>query len=147
MKPFILYNALHFPVEGNYCAAFLQWLSVHQIDHPLTRVQVTQTIYQPENNRPIFFVHFYFEYTDKVDRENTIKAALDFLLANVKEDSKTDFQIAWKLSLSKDKAFCVADIRKLLGTLDREEISFSKFVEELNTAAYKWKEQNKQPTS
>ena len=58
-------------------------------------------------------------------------------------DQKTDFQIAWELSQTKDKPFFVDTIKKLLNAYDGEEISFSKFVEELNIAAYKWQQSHR----
>lgn len=51
---------------------------------------------------------------------------------------ETDSQIAWKLSLSRDKPFFIDTFRALLNQYDKEEISLSKLVEELNVAAYKW---------
>ncbi len=57
-------------------------------------------------------------------------------------EQKNDFQIAWELSQTKDKPFFVDAIKKLLNAYDGEEISFSKFVEELNVAAYKWRDSN-----
>jgi hypothetical protein len=54
-------------------------------------------------------------------------------------EQKTDFQIAWELSQTKDKPFFVDTIKKLLNAYDGEEISFSKFVEELNVSAWKWR--------
>jgi len=55
-------------------------------------------------------------------------------------EQKTDFQIAWELSQTKDKPFFVDTIKKLLNAYDGEEISFSKFVEELNVSAWKLKD-------
>lgn len=56
-------------------------------------------------------------------------------------ETKTDFQIAWELSQTTEKPFFIDTFRKLLGQYDNEDISLSKFVEELNVAAYKWKNQ------
>lgn len=52
---------------------------------------------------------------------------------------QSDFQIAWELSKGRDKPFFIDTFRKLLNQFDREEISMSKIVEELNVAAYKWR--------
>lgn len=53
-------------------------------------------------------------------------------------EGKTDFQIAWELSMSKEKPFFVDTFRTLLNKYDKEEISLSKFVEELNVSSVKW---------
>lgn len=47
-------------------------------------------------------------------------------------------KIALELSLSRDKPHFIDTFRKLLNRYDREEISLSKIVEELNITAYKW---------
>lgn len=68
--------------------------------------------------------------------KSKVLAAMDEYAAS----RKTDFQIAWELSQTKDKPFFIDTFRKLLRLYDKEEISLSKFVEELNIAAYKWHE-------
>lgn len=54
---------------------------------------------------------------------------------------KTDFQIAWEMLDTRDKPFFLNEIRSLINLLLKEEITMSKFVEELNTCAYKWRSQ------
>jgi hypothetical protein len=72
--------------------------------------------------------------------ENAIKAynPAPSTDAPVLNAPKTDFQIAWDIALSKDKPFYIDIVRELYFKHEAEEISFSKFVGELNVAAVKW---------
>lgn len=72
----------------------------------------------------------------KVKREAFISGATSPASARYHQ---SDFQIAWELSKSRDKPFFIDTFRTLLNQFDREEISISKMVEELNVVAYKWR--------
>lgn len=54
------------------------------------------------------------------------------------EEGRAYLEIAQQLAYSKDKPFFVDTVKKVLNLYDREEISFSKFVEILNVTAFKW---------
>jgi len=65
-----------------------------------------------------------------------------YQLATDGREQKTDFQIAWELSQTKDKPFFIDIVRALIRSYDDEEISLSKLVEELNIMSVKWHENN-----
>lgn len=56
MEPFILNNALHIERNSDHPKLFLDWLSLQQIGNPEIHAIVVATIFQPENNIPIYFI-------------------------------------------------------------------------------------------
>ena len=82
------------------------------------------------------------QYNDEVieSTHDFIKGATYQLATDGREQDKTDFQIAWELSQTKDKPFFIDIVRALIRSYDDEEISLSKLVEELNIMSVKWHE-------